>query len=248
MRETMDEVALAELADSIADTGLQQPIRVFEAAVGFEVIAGHRRLLACRLVNFSPVPCIIDRNMGISTIAKMVAENSAREDVNPIEEARLYLRALEELCHNNTDELCELVKRRRAYVEDRLNLLAGDPLVITALEQRKIGIAVARELNRVGDPGRRLVYLDAAIRGGTSARQVMEWRTQSDGLPPSQPAPNCDVTTDGQAQRIPPAPGFECFFCGDGDDVHLMELMYLHRQCKKFVLKALGLEAKPTGG
>lgn len=243
-RETMDEVSLAALADSIVETGLQEPLRVLEVDGAFEVIAGHRRLLACRMVGVSPVPCIIDRNTGISTIAKMVAENSDREDMNPVEEARLYARALSEMCEGDVDRLVDLVKRRREYIEDRLKLLDGDPKVCEAIEQRKISLAVARELNRVADPDRRMVFLDAAARGGTNARTVAEWRVAAAGLAPLAPAPNCDVSADGQPARIAPAPGFECFFCGDGDDTHLMELIYLHRQCKKMLLRTLGMRAQ----
>lgn len=243
MRETMDEQLLGELAASIADTGLQEPIRVLEVAGAFEVIAGHRRLLACQMIGYSPVPCIIDRNTGISTIAKMIAENSAREDVNPIEEARLYARALVELAGNDTDNLVDLVKRPRAYVEGRLLLLQGDPGVVEALEQRKITLAVARELNRVEDSGRRLIFLDAAVRGGANSRTVAEWRAQAAGLAPVGDPPPSNVNLDGQAQLIPPSPGFECLFCGDSEDTHLMELIYLHRQCKRMLLRALGLRA-----
>lgn len=245
MRETMDEELLGDLAASIVDTGLQEPLRVLEVDGAFEIIAGHRRLLACQMIGYSPVPCIIDRNTGISTIAKMVAENSAREDVNPIEEARLYARALVELAGNDTDNLVDLVKRPRAYVEGRLLLLQGDPGVVAALEQRKITLAVARELNRVEDSGRRLVFLDAAVRGGANSRTVAEWRAQAAGLAPVGDPPPSNATVDGQAQLIPPAPGFECMFCGDSDDTHLMELIYLHRQCRKFVLRALGRDV-PT--
>lgn len=244
MRETMDEELLADLANSIVDTGLQEPIRVLEVEGAFEVIAGHRRLLACQMVGYSPVPCIVDRNTGISTIAKMIAENSAREDVNPIEEARLYARALVELAGNDTDALVDLVKRPRAYVEGRLLLLQGDPGVVEALEQRKITLAVARELNRVEDSGRRLIFLDAAVRGGANSRTVAEWRAQAAGLAPVGDPPPYDVNADGQHALIPPAPGFECMFCGDSEDTHLMELIYLHRQCKRMLLKALGLRGQ----
>lgn len=245
-RETMDEVLLAELADEIAAVGQQNPCRVREEGARYRIISGHRRLLACRLASIPTLKVIVDRDNSVSDLAKMLSENSGREDPNPVERARVYARALTELCGNDVDRLCELVKKPRAHVEDRLVLLAGDEQVLAALHHRHISLAVARELNRVDDADRRLVFLDAAVRGGATARQVQEWRVKAQFLPPT-PLPPPDTTgTDGQAQHIAPTNGFVCLFCGDGDDVHLMELLYLHRQCKKFLNRFLQREPQAT--
>lgn len=239
-RETMDEVLLAELADEIAAVGQQNPCRVREEGGRYRIISGHRRLLACRLVQIPTLKVIVDRDNSVSDLAKMLSENSGREDPNPVERARVYGRALTELCGGDVDKLCELVKKPRAHVEDRLQLLAGDERVLAALAHRHITLGVARELNRVDDADRRLVFLDAAVRSGATVRTVQEWRVKAEFLPPT-PAPPPDTTgTDGQPQHIAPSNGFVCMFCGDDDDVHLMELLYLHRQCRKFVQRLLG--------
>lgn len=238
----MDEVLLAELADEIAAVGQQNPCRVREEGARYRIISGHRRLLACRIAQIPTLKVIIDRDRTISDLAKMLSENSGREDPNPVERARVYGRALTELCEGDVDKLCELVKKPRAHVEDRLLLLAGDEQVLAALHHRHISLAVARELNRVEDADRRLVFLDAAVRGGATARTVQEWRVKSQFLPSTPPPPADTTGTDSQPQHIAPSNGFVCMFCQDGDDVHLMELLYLHRQCKKFVLRLLQRE------
>lgn len=248
MRETMDEEAMAELVISIQDVGLQTPIRVFADNGRFQVISGHRRRIACEMAGLSPVPCIVDNTPGVSVLAKMVAENVGRENVNPVEEARFYQRVLHEMCAGDIDALADLVKRRRGLVEERLELLAGDERVLAALEKRSISLAVARELNRIDDPDRRLVYLDAANKSGATARTVMEWRIAANQMAPVGPPPNTDMGEAGQAHKIPPDPTFTCFFCGDNDDPHMIEIIYLHRQCKKFVRKALGLEPPKVDG
>jgi len=243
MRETMDEQLLAELADSIAAVGVQTPLRVFKTAEAYEVIAGHRRLIACRIVGLSEVPCIVDGNPQIPVLTKMIAENCGREEVNPVEEARLYGRILTEMCNGDVDQVVDLVKRTRHHVEDRLNLLAIDEKVLIAVEHKHISMAVARELNKVEDPDRRLVFLDAAVRGGSTARTVMEWRQQAAGLAPIGLAPECTTDDPSQHQKIPPTPGFTCLFCGDSEDVHLMELIYLHRQCKRLLCRIVFRDA-----
>ena len=84
MRETMDEQAMGELIGSIMDVGLQVPLRVKQVGDRYEVIAGHRRLIACRQAALPKVKCMIDHQANISDLAKMVAENTGREEINPV--------------------------------------------------------------------------------------------------------------------------------------------------------------------
>jgi ParB/RepB/Spo0J family partition protein len=239
-RETMEEADLAELAMSIKDVGLIQPLTLKQTGDRYEVTAGHRRLLACRIVQLSPVPSIIKANGNVDPLAILVAENAHRENVNPVEEARFYARILESVCQNDVDLLCLKVRRNRGFVEDRLNLLLGYPKVIEALHQKKISLAVARELNKVKHPNQLMLLLDTSVRQGATARQVAEWRREYDGQADFQLAsadPN-DQATNPNA--IAPTYRPECLFCEDGDDPHLMEMVYLHKPCRKIVLKMLG--------
>jgi len=235
----MEEEELADLALSIAAVGLIQPLVVKRTGARFEVTAGHRRLLACRLAQHSPVKCIIKAASDVDPLAILVHENAHREAVNPVEEARFYQRVLGELCHNDVDELCIKIRRKREYVEDRLLLLQGHPEVVEALQQKRIGIGVARELNKVRDPLRLLVLLDVAKTQGATARQVAEWRTQGELMGPIGAAPAEDPRAGDAANGAPHSTGMVCLFCDDGDDPHLMEFIYLHRPCKKILLKML---------
>jgi ParB family chromosome partitioning protein len=243
-RETMEEAELAELAISIGDVGLIEPLIVKDKGPRVEVIAGHRRLLACRLVKLDPVPCIIMAAGNVDPLAILVAENAHRENVNPVEEARFYEKVLEGLCQNDVDLLCLKVRRNRGFVEDRLLLLRGYPTVVEALHQKKISIAVARELNKVKHPNQLMLLLDTSVRQGATARQVAEWRKEYDGKEDFQLAaadPNDQATNPA---AIAPTFRMECLFCEDGDDPHLMEMFYLHKPCKKIVLKMLGRVAE----
>lgn len=237
---------MRELVGSVMDMGLQVPLNVFETGGRYEVIAGHRRLLACRSAGVKLVKCIIDRGPESLRLPKMLAENTGREEVNPVEEARLYARLFQEQCDNDVDKLVALVKRPRARVEDRLILLAGDDQVLAAVHHRHISLAAARELNRIEDRLRRLEYLDAAIKSGATARTVAAWRAESAGLAPLEALPDGQTSDENQPQKIVPTNLFVCLFCGDQNDTHLMELLYLHRQCKRLVLRALNLETPQT--
>ena len=246
VRETMDQGQLAELAESIRQHGLIQPLVVEQDGNRYQVIAGHRRLLACQLVAFSPVPCMVRNWSNVDPVAVTLAENYYREAVNPAEESRFLARLLDDRCGGDVDVLAKIVGRRREYVEDRLLLKDGDPRVFQALADREIPIAVARELNRVKDDGQRYLYLDAAIRGGATARVVQGWRMQGENMEPAV------------AERVPwlsqppvryaanPAEQMVCLFCGESDEPQLMQIHFMHKQCQKFLTRILDRGTTPA--
>ena len=247
-RETMEEFDLAELAASIADVGIIQPLTVIPVGARYEVTAGHRRLLACRIAKYSPVPCRVRISGSIDPLAILVAENAHRESVNPVEEARFYVRLLDEHCGNDVDALCLMVRRRREYVEDRLNILRGYPQVVAALQAKKISFAVARELNKVADPNRVLILLDTSVQQGASARQVMEWRRASDLMAPI--VLNGEGTTDAPTDAPAPPAAFapQCIFCEGTEHPHMMEFAYVHSPCKSILERMLQRQAQPAHG
>jgi ParB family chromosome partitioning protein len=232
-RQTMEADDLAALGLNIKAIGLIKPLVVIPRGKRFETVAGHRRLLAMRIVKYSPVPCRVYVKGQVDTLSILVAENAYTEAVNPVEEAQFYARLLEEKCSNDVDILCMAVGRRREFVEDRLNMLLGNPLVLQALQQRKISIAVARELNKVEDPNRLLVYLDCAVNQGATARTVATWRMATADLGPLIPGDNgTGPVLDTSAQTVQ---GYqmECMFCGGSEDPHMMDFVHIHRPCRK---------------
>ena len=236
-RETMEPEYLADLASDIKECGLIKPLIVKPARKRFEVVAGHRRLLALRIIEYSPVPCRVIVNGVVDPVSILVSENAHTEAVNAVEEARFYERLLNAQCKNDVDLLCIKVRRRREFVEDRLLLLRGSPKVLTALHQKEISIAVARELNKVSDPNRLLLLLDTAINQGASAARVSKWRQEANQMGPvfgpDDPANSPADTSAGTVQPYQMA----CLFCQGTEDPHMMELLYLHKPCKNIMLR-----------
>jgi ParB/RepB/Spo0J family partition protein len=247
-RQTMDEAELAELALSIQEVGLIKPLVVKPTAERYEVIAGHRRLLACRIVKLSPVPCRIRRGDAASNLSILVHENAHTEAVNPVEEAMFYQRVLEEQCDNDVDLLCIRVRRRREFVEDRLLLLMGYPQVRDALFNRRISIAVARELNKVPDPNRLLILLDSSITMGATARQVMEWRKQYQDAPPIELPPDAAEAPDGSAPSPVATSGPCCIVCQDTFEPSSMAIVYIHKLCSRQLDRMLNRAQDETAG
>lgn len=238
-RETMDEVALAELAMNISEVGLIKPLIVKPVGDRFEVVAGHRRRMACQIAKYTPVPCRVMVKGKVDPLSILLSENDHTEAVNVVEVARFYRRLLEERCDNDVDALCILVRKRREYVEDRLLILMGDENVVEALHQKKISLAVSRELNKIADEHRRRMYLDVAINQGASARQVMEWRRNSDMLAPIMlPDDTAAAAANGDGGAAA-AWQMKCWFCDGTEEPHTMQQVFLHAMCLKFLMQTL---------
>ena len=121
-RKNFDEDALQELADSIKQFGLLQPILVQERKDYYEIIAGERRWRAAKIAGLKEIPVII-RNYSDQEIVEIsLIENIQREDLNPIEEAQAYKRLLEEF-HLKQDEVAERVAKSRTAVTNSMRLL-----------------------------------------------------------------------------------------------------------------------------
>lgn len=252
-RETFDEVKLNELVTSIRDIGLIEPLVVRPKNGRFEIVAGHRRWCAAAVAGLTPIPCLIRGEDGVSDAAIKIHENVMREDLNPGEMAVWFARALESDCGGDVDRLVEMVKRPREYVESRLLLLSGDPEILAAVKDNKLSFAVGRELNRVSDQGYRRSYLDAAIRGGASARMVRDWRIQAERLIKALPAeePGPDLSSSPPAKEMPGS-SLICFLCEDSDPIYELELLYVHTGCRKIfldrIIRSIRTEAREISG
>lgn len=231
-RETMDDARLADLVASIRARGLLQPIGLVTLADGrYEISYGHRRFKALGVIGVAAVDAIV-YPLGTDPEAMKVDENEDREELN-VGEAALYLNELlETRCAGDVDRLCEHVRRKRGWVEDRLLLLAGDLAVLEALRQRAIRFSVAKELNKVRDDGARAQFLDAARRGGSTGALVRQWREQHELYVARQDQP-AGAGSDASAAHTPQSAdsALRCHYCGSDDDVAEMRVVYIHHSC-----------------
>ena len=121
-RKNFDEDALQELADSIKQFGLLQPILVQDRKDYYEIIAGERRWRAAKIAGLKEVPVIIRNYTEQEIVEISLIENIQREDLNPIEEAQAYKRLLDEF-HLKQDEVAERVSKSRVAVTNSVRLL-----------------------------------------------------------------------------------------------------------------------------
>ncbi|MCW7079293.1 MAG: ParB/RepB/Spo0J family partition protein [Canidatus Methanoxibalbensis ujae] len=173
-RLSPESTDIESLAESIKSVGLINPITVRKKNEKYEVVAGHRRFLACQKIGMEKIPCIVTDDDEKSVAEKMLAENLARHDMTPLEEACFFKDCIEQLGHT-PKSLGEVIGKSREYVIRRLRILDFPTDLQKALHEKSISLAVAEELARVDDPETRARYLMSAIESQSSAKVVKSW-------------------------------------------------------------------------
>ncbi|MBE5930514.1 MAG: ParB/RepB/Spo0J family partition protein [Lachnospiraceae bacterium] len=149
-RRNFDEDALQELADSIKQYGVIQPIVVQKKGKRYEIIAGERRWRAARKAGLLEVPVIVKEFAPEDIFAIALIENIQREDLNPIEEAQAYSRLIQEH-HLKQDELAEKVAKNRVTITNSMRLLKLDERVQQMLIDNMLTGGHARALLAITD-------------------------------------------------------------------------------------------------
>ena len=148
-RKTSDRQALEELAESIRDKGLLQPIVVRPEGEGFIIIAGHRRYDACKLIGMERIPSVVREASEHEALEQSLIENVQREDINPTEEAQCYRLLMDE--HNySIRDMAAKVHKSVGYIHGRLELLKHEDIA-ESVSQAQVGVFEARELAKVED-------------------------------------------------------------------------------------------------
>ncbi len=150
-RKNFDEDALMELADSIKQFGLLQPILVQNKDTHYEIIAGERRWRAAKLAGLKEIPVIIKNLTDQELVEISLIENIQREDLNPIEEAQAYKRLISEF-HLKQDEVAERVAKSRTAVTNSMRLLKLCDEVQQMLVNEMLTTGHARALLAIEDP------------------------------------------------------------------------------------------------
>ena len=170
-RKHFDDAALAELADSIRQHGIIQPLTVRKLASGYyQIIAGERRWRAARLAGLKEVPVTVIEADDKAAAELAMIENLQREDLNPIEEAAGY-RVLIQQYHMTQEEAANRVGKSRSAVTNVLRLLDLDEAVQKLVENNLLTAGHARALVPLS-PSRQVQAANLIIEGGLSVRQA----------------------------------------------------------------------------
>lgn len=173
-REYFDEAALQELAESIAQFGLIQPIVARKLDSGYyQIIAGERRWRASRIAGLSEVPVRVIEADDRRTAELALVENLQREDLNPIEEAKGY-KALIEVYGLTQEEAAKSVGRSRPAITNSMRLLSLSDAVIELVERGKLSAGHARALLPIADENKQLEAANEVVAKALSVRKTEE--------------------------------------------------------------------------
>jgi ParB family chromosome partitioning protein len=177
LRQTIHPDRLEALARSMADLGLLQPIRVAPVGDRYRIIAGHRRYLAAQRLGWPTIPAIVDKALIDLNLAKSLHENVFRDDLSPIEEARIVRHLIEE-SYLTPDQAAATLRHSIAWVHQRLELLSYPEDLQKALHERLVPIGAAPYLARIDDPDYRARALESARDRTMTVREAAEWERQ----------------------------------------------------------------------
>lgn len=184
-RKIFDEEALNELAESIKEHGIVQPIIVKKSIKGYELVAGERRTKASIIAGLKTIPAIIKNFNDQEMMEIALIENIQRENLNPIEEAMAYDNILKS-SNMTQDELAKKFGKSRSYITNTLGLLKLPETTKKYVEENKLTMSHARALSKLEDEEQIDRLADKIITEGLNVRTI-ENIARDEALPKINP-------------------------------------------------------------
>lgn len=172
-RKIFNQEKIDELAQSIKEHGVFQPIILKKATSGYIIVSGERRYRASKQLNLETIPAIV-REYNQAKVAQIaLIENLQREDLNPLEEAEAYKTIMKEL-NITQQELADKIGKSRSYVTNTIGLLVLPKTVQAQVLGGLISMGHARALSKLKDSKRIKMIAEQIVQKGLSVRQVEE--------------------------------------------------------------------------
>jgi len=173
-RKHFSEEALRELADSIRERGIVQPLIVRPAGQSFELIAGERRWRAAQMLGLAEAPVIVREADDRAALELALIENLQRENLNPIEEAQGYARLIEQF--QLTQEVAAAkVGKSRVVVANSLRLLKLDPEVQTHVRDGRLSVGHAKVILGLTNPAQQKLAAERVLKKTLTVRQTEDF-------------------------------------------------------------------------
>lgn len=251
MRSEVDRDAVFELSESIKKHGLINPITVrpfcrqvtldgsthnYEKVcvrdkhiIAYEVVAGHRRFMACKLAGLNELPCVVRELSDDESWSVMAHENLERQDIDPVDEALFLGRIIGE-DELKIKEVSESLNRSPQWVASRLEILSYPDYFLLPIKKGEVRLGVARILAKIEDDYWRKHFFESSIRNGMSIPQAeyafAQWNMGILASP-------VDVDLDGapQATYTPKPASAICSACRREAVEPNMQLVWVHLEC-----------------
>ncbi len=177
-RAAVDSARVTQLASSIARIGLLNPITVLAVGDRYTLAAGLHRLRAAQQLSLQVIPATVLSTGDAALSVARLAENSARSNLSPVEEA-MQLEPLVEADPNGIDGVAAAIGRTRAWIDTRLEILSWPAELVAAVHAKKIPLGAANKLARIPDPAMRNEMVYQAATHGINTRTAVEWLRQA---------------------------------------------------------------------
>lgn len=206
-RLQFDDAKLQELADSIREKGILQPVLVRPLAGDdgqFEIIAGERRWRAAQLARLHDIPVIIRNLTDTESLEVALIENVQRADLNPLEESRGYARLIDQFGHSQ-EAIGRIVGKSRSHVANMLRLLALPAAVHKMLEQNLLTAGHARALITASQPealARKIIDQNLSVREAETLAREQKPNIDRDTTGKKSPKAQKDADTIALEERL----------------------------------------------
>jgi ParB/RepB/Spo0J family partition protein len=202
-RLAFDETTLEELAASIREHGVLQPILVRPIGENhFQLIAGERRWRASKIAGMASIPALVEDIDDDTALEISIIENLQREDISPLDEAAMYDRMIKDHGYS-IRRLADKLGKDKGYLENRLRLADAPPEVRELVSLRKDTLSHAYELMKVSDPRKRKKLADQVARNELS---LVKLRERIEGRPSRQAV---DADLEPEVEAAAPEPELE---------------------------------------
>ncbi len=200
-RRYFDDTRLTELAESIKQQGILQPLIVRKLEQGYELIIGERRLRAAQKAGLDRVPVIIKDVTDAESMEMALVENIQREELTPIEEALAYRQLMEEF-HLTQEEVASRVGKSRPVITNLLRVLSLPDEIKEEIDRGDLSIGHARTLLSLGTPEQQIAMARRIMRQGLSVRETETLVAQTVTQPFTESVP---VTVAQETTEVPTA-------------------------------------------
>ncbi len=230
-RFKIDKSGIEDLAENIKAVGLINPLVVKRNGEKFEIVAGHRRFLALKMLGANKISCVIVKGKDYELEMVKLSENLLREDINVMEETEM-LKRLRDITKFNDKKLAKSIGKSEGYVRQRMNILKYPDMLKEALIKGEITFSVSRELVRLKNENMMKEYLKHAVNGGATPALVKNWVDDilfQDKIDKDNSNDNIEVSTGLQV----PGAQFFCFICGEQTNFNESQLYRIDHECSK---------------
>jgi ParB/RepB/Spo0J family partition protein len=231
MRSNITAENTRELRDSIRENGLIHPIAVTQDGGKYNLVSGERRLFAFRALGEPEIPAIIFSLTYEGIMQIRYAENQARTQIEPYDEAK-FLQGIKERLGINSKQLAHMIQKSDAYVSDRLAILSYSTSLRNAMTDGHISFSTAREFAKEKDVEFLNYYLPYAVANGCSPDTARQWVKMYQSAKSASSHDPTEYLIPGERLQMPETKTQgKCFFCESYFDYPDLQTVNICRTC-----------------